>query len=230
RQTQITYNEFGQRASVTGPDGSTTHYSYYNNGLLARVEPPVGYGMDLFYDELGRLIKRVIDNQQLREWFYEKNNKQPCRIQYEDGTEAHFEYDVEGNLIKVTDALGHSQHFTYGPFDRLMQATDPLGAKTHYHYNAEAEFAGVTNRHGQKWYYDFDKGGRVAAEHHYDARVDHYQYDAAGRLNRHIKPDGVQHCHSYDPSGKLLETVTLDHNEQQLAKAWYEYDAASRLT
>ncbi|EMK3312837.1 RHS repeat-associated core domain-containing protein [Vibrio vulnificus] len=230
RQTQITYNEFGQRASVTGPDGSTTHYSYYNNGLLARVEPPVGYGMDLFYDELGRLIKRVTDNQQLREWFYEKNNKQPCRIQYEDGTEAHFEYDVEGNLIKVTDALGHSQHFTYGPFDRLMQAKDPLGAKTHYHYNAEAEFAGVTNRHGQKWYYDFDKGGRVSAEHHYDARVEHYQYDAAGRLNRHIKPDGVQHSHSYDPSGKLLETVTLDHNEQQLAKAWYEYDAASRLT
>ena len=78
--------------------------------------------------------------------------------------------------------------------------------------------------------HDFDKGGRVAAEHHYDARVEHYQYDAAGRLNRHIKPDGVQHSHSYDPSGKLLETVTLDHNEQQLGKAWYEYDAAFRLT
>ncbi|MGR5209397.1 RHS repeat-associated core domain-containing protein [Vibrio rotiferianus] len=229
-QTQITYTEFGQRATVTGPDGATTHYSYYSNGLLARVEPPIGYGMDLFYDEQGRLIKRVTDNKQVREWFYEKNNKQPCRIQYEDGTEAHFEYDVEGNLIKVTDALGHSQHFTYGPFDRLVEATDPLGAKTHYHYNAEAEFAGVTNTHGQKWYYDFDKGGRVAAEHHYDARVEHYQYDAAGRLNRHIKPDGVQHSHSYDPSGKLLETVTLDHHEQQLGKAWYEYDAASRLT
>ncbi|WP_337165881.1 RHS repeat-associated core domain-containing protein [Vibrio fluvialis] len=230
RQTQISYTEFGQRETVTGPDGSTTHYSYYNNGLLARVEPPVGYGMDLFYDKQGRLIKRVTDNKQVREWLYEKSNKQPCRIQYEDGTQAHFEYDVEGNLINVTDALGHSQHFTYGPFDRLMQATDPLGAKTHYHYNAEAEFAGVTNSHGQKWYYDFDKGGRVSAEHHYDARVDHYQYDAAGRLNRHIKPDGVQHSHSYDPSGKLLETVTLDHDEQPLGKTWYEYDAASRLT
>ncbi|HAS6053339.1 hypothetical protein [Vibrio vulnificus] len=33
---------------------------------------------------------------------------------------------------------------------------------------------------------------------------------------------------SYDPSGKLLEMVTLDHNEQQLGKAWYEYDVASR--
>ncbi|MDS1772058.1 RHS repeat-associated core domain-containing protein [Vibrio vulnificus] len=230
RQTQISYTEFGQRATVTGPDGSTTHYSYYSNGLLARVEPPVGYGMDLFYDELGRLIKRVTDNKQVREWVYENNSKQPCRIQYEDGTHAYFEYDIEGNLTKATDALGNSQHFTYGPFDKLSKVIDPLGAVTHYHYNAEAEFAGVINRHGQKWYYDFDKGGRVSAEHHYDARVDHYQYDAAGRLNRHIKPDGVQHCHSYDPSGKLLETVTLDHNELPLSKAWYEYDAASRLT
>ncbi|RZP74423.1 hypothetical protein D8T51_17095 [Vibrio vulnificus] len=230
RQTQISYTEFGQRATVTGPDGSTTHYSYYNNGLLARVEPPVGYGMDLFYDKQGRLIKRVTDNKQVREWVYEKNSKQPCRIQYEDGTYAHFEYDIEGNLTKATDALGNSQHFNYGPFDKLSKVINPLGAVTQYHYNAEAEFAGVTNSHGQKWYYDFDKGGRVSAEHHYDARVDHYQYDAAGRLNRHIKPDGVQHSHSYNPSGKLLETVTLDHNEQQLAKTWYEYDAASRLT
>ncbi|POB48184.1 HNH/endonuclease VII fold putative polymorphic toxin [Vibrio vulnificus] len=230
RQTQISYTEFGQRATVTGPDGSTTHYSYYSNGLLARVEPPVGYGMDLFYDELGRLIKRVTDNKQVREWVYENNSKQPCRIQYEDGTHAYFEYDIEGNLTKATDALGNSQHFNYGPFDKLSKVIDPLGAVTHYHYNAEAEFAGVINSHGQKWYYDFDKGGRVSAEHHYDARVDHYQYDAAGRLNRHIKPDGVQHSHSYDPSGKLLETVTLDHNEQPLGKTWYEYDAASRLT
>ncbi|WP_332420201.1 DUF6531 domain-containing protein, partial [Vibrio metschnikovii] len=230
RQTRWTYTEWGQRASVTGPDGSITKFSYHDTGLLARIEPAVGYGINLFYDSQSRLIKRVTDNKQTREWFYDKQQKQPARVRYEDGSQAYFDYDIEGNLVKVTDALGHSQHFSYGPFDKLTQVTDPLGAVTHYHYNAEAEFAGVTNRHGQKWYYDFDEGGRISAEHHYDARVEQYQYDAANRLTVHSKPDGVQHRYRYDPSGKLLETVTFDHNEQQLGKAWYEYDAASRLT
>nr|WP_268982052.1 RHS repeat domain-containing protein [Vibrio nitrifigilis] len=58
----------------------------------------------------------------------------PSQVWYEDGTHASFKYDIEGNLIKVTDALGNASTFTYGAFDKLLSATDPMGSVTQYHY------------------------------------------------------------------------------------------------
>ncbi|OOE77138.1 DUF6531 domain-containing protein [Salinivibrio sp. ML290] len=230
RETTLTYTPEGHRESLTEPDGTTTRYTYNELGLLARVAPQVGMGMRFEYDRQGRLCRRISDNNLVRTWHYQNDSLSPSSVCYEDGTAAYFEYDIEGNLVKVTDALGHSQSFDYDAFDLLSQAIDPLGAVTRYHYNAEAEFAGVTNSQGHDWRYTFDKQGRVVSQQHYDKRVEHYEYDAAGRLSRHTKPDGYQHQYDYDQGGRVSHIHTFDASGAPAGQTWYEYDAASRLT
>ncbi|WP_164831627.1 RHS repeat domain-containing protein, partial [Salinivibrio socompensis] len=97
------------------------------------MQPQVGMGMRFEYDRQGRLCRRVSDNNLVRTWHYQGDSLTPRSVCYEDGTAAYFEYDIEGNLVKVTDALGHSQSFDYDAFDLLSQAIDPLGAVTRYH-------------------------------------------------------------------------------------------------
>ncbi|MDW6093944.1 RHS repeat-associated core domain-containing protein [Vibrio rhizosphaerae] len=235
RVWQMSYTERGLRDSLTEPDGSVTRYHYNERGLLTRLEPAAGYGMNFHYDRFDRLVKRVSDKRDsqgnlTRRWHYHQSNPFPEKVIYEDGSEAHFSYDIEGNLTAVTDALGQTQHFTYGAFDKLKTVTDPLGATTRYHYNAEAEFAGVTNSHGQQWLYGFDKLGRIESERHYDGRTEIYGYDAVGRLVQRSKPDGHTLRYQYDVCGRLLQSESFDNQDNPTGKSWYEYDAASRLT
>ncbi|WP_088133671.1 RHS repeat-associated core domain-containing protein [Vibrio gazogenes] len=235
RVWQMTYTERGLRDSVTEPDGSVTRYTYNERGLLMRLDPATGYGMTFHYDRFDRLVKRVSDKRDsqgylTRQWHYHQSNSFPDKVIYEDGSEAHFSYDIEGNLISVTDALGQTQRFEYGAFDKLKAVTDPLGATTQYHYNVEAEFAGVTNSHGQQWLYGFDQLGRIESERHYDGRTETYAYDPAGRLMQRSKPDGHTFRYQYDVCGRLLQSESFDNQDNATGKSWYEYDAASRLT
>ncbi len=84
------------------------------------------------------------DEKQTRRWYYRSESTSPYQVEYEDGTATRFDYDIEGNIVAITDALGQTTHYEYGAFDKLASTTDPLGATTQYHYNVEAEFAGVT--------------------------------------------------------------------------------------
>ncbi|WP_157834655.1 RHS repeat domain-containing protein, partial [Oceanospirillum beijerinckii] len=87
------------------------------------------------YDAQGRISQRISHQEEgtpdlIRRWFYHDSSPRPARIQWEDGTESQFEYDIEGNLIRTTNPRGDSQHYQYGAFDKLIQSTDPLGAST----------------------------------------------------------------------------------------------------
>ncbi|WP_068713411.1 RHS repeat-associated core domain-containing protein [Vibrio tritonius] len=227
-QWHYEYNEHGLRTLSQGPDGLAVRYDYDDFGRLVRLRPEMGEAVSFAYDTLGRLESRTIANQ-TRRWRYEDAQRMPSQVWYEDGTHASFKYDIEGNLIKVTDALGNASTFTYGAFDKLLSATDPMGSVTQYHYNPMAEFAGVTNSQGRQWRYEFDACGRIHTERHYDGRQERYQYDLAGRLVQHTKPDQHALTYLYNQDGQLTENHTFDPQGERTSRTWYEYDDAGRL-
>ncbi len=167
-------------------------------------------------------------DKQSRSWQYQGQFLKPSQVTYEDGTNAFFEYDIEGNISQITNALGEVFNYEYGAFDKLAKQTDPLGATTEYHYNAIAEFAGVKNSHGKDWYYEFDTSGRIAAEVHYDNRRVTYAYDKAGQMLAQTKPDGTSLNYRYDILGRLIASYSGEaKNPQNLSE--FEYDISSRL-
>ncbi|WP_136485613.1 AHH domain-containing protein [Vibrio sp. H11] len=227
-QWEYEYNEHGLRTLSRGPDGLAVHYDYDDIGRLIGLRPEMGEAVTFTYDALGRLSARTIGGQ-TRRWRYEDTKRMPAQVVYEDGTHASFQYDIEGNLTKVTDAMGNASAFSYGAFDKLLTATDPMGAVTQYHYNPMAEFAGVTNSQGHQWRYEFDECGRIHTERHYDGRTESYRYDSAGRLVEHIKPNQHALTYRYNADGQLVENHSLNPLGEQTGRTWYEYDDAGRL-
>ena len=229
RQWQHQYNALGQRTVTTSPDGVKSHYRYNAHGLLEQMKPENRTGFHFTYDNHYRLIKRVSDEQQTRRWSYRNDSQSPYQVEYEDGSKTLFDYDIEGNVVAITDALGNVTRYQYGAFDKLTATTDPLGATIQYHYNAEAEFAGVTNSKGKQWTYEFDALGRASSERHYDGRQHHFGYDELGRLASQTKPNNHVLNYQYNDSGYLAHIQTLDASGNSTGHTWYEYDEAARL-
>lgn len=234
------YTPQGLVAAVTDPVGHRSQWHYGEQGLPVRYEPANGAPWRFVYDQQDRLVARYQEGEQgalVRRWEYRHHARQPSKVIYEDGTESRFDYDIEGNLVRLTDALGHHHQLTYGAFDNLQSVTDPLGATTRYHYNAESDFAGVTNSQGHHWRYEFDACGRVATEVHYDGRRYDYRYDVAGQLVLRRAPDNRELHYHYDVLGRLARIEAWraqgEHSDPiartKESETHFAYDAAGRL-
>lgn len=226
------YTPQGLLSAMTDPSGLRSQWQYTLRGLLASYEPAVGAPWRFDYDPQDRLVARYQQSDQhtlVRRWEYRHHEQQPSKVIYEDGTESRFDYDIEGNLVRLTDALGQQHQLAYSAFDNLQSVTDPLGATTRYYYNAESEFAGVTNSLGRSWRYEFDHCGRVAREVHYDGRRYDYRYDMVGQLVLRRAPDNAELHYHYDALGRLSRVEALREHGEREGETHFAYDAAGRL-
>ncbi|NRD72171.1 RHS repeat protein [Shewanella sp. VB17] len=265
------YNERGQLTIRMSPDGLQTGFTYTEQGHIGQITPPLGDKISFKYDPLGRLAERIThvsngDAEQdsvagaisasrpkplVRRWHYADTALHPSYVVFEDGSQQHFDYDIEGNLTKVVDPLGQVYGYRYGAFDSLIESTDPLGHTTEYKYNKEGQFEGVVNSQRHQWRYHYNSAGQIIKETHYDGRVTLFDYDALGRVSARTTPDGAQLCFYYDDLGRLIQKQAFKPVEHvsasdpiaaSLAKqkgskpryivasnTFFEYDMASQL-
>ncbi len=155
-----------------------------------------------------------------------------------------YEYDVQGNLTKVTNALGHVNEITahdalgrplsltdsngvlttldYDDLGRLISRTT-AGASTQYTYDAIGNVASITLANQTTLSYDYDDAARlIGIEDALGNRID-YTLDAAGnRIEEHIKDSNATLRYSraqvYDALSRLREVVGLNGSQQ------FDYD------
>jgi len=148
-------------------------------------------------------------------------------------------YDVQGNVIAESDALGHTRTFTYDARSRQTAATDANGGATLFEYDLLGRMASVTDPLGNQTRYEYDLLDQVIAERVIrdgQELVTRYQYDLAGNLLSEVDRLGrVRHI-DYDALGRPSEEqwyASLTDAEQQAPAINHlrrRYDAAGRLT
>ena len=134
-----------------------------------------------------------------------------------------------GQLMKITDALGHITRLNrYSAHGQLEKLTDPNGLVTKMVYDVRQRFT------------SFAEGGEITA----------YSYDPAGQVTRVTRPDGGYLAYTYDTAHRLIKTqdnlgntltYTLDAMGNRLKEEAHDpggqlartqsrvYDALSRL-
>ncbi|SHF34792.1 RHS repeat domain-containing protein, partial [Thermomonas hydrothermalis] len=130
-------------------------------------------------------------------------------------------YDTAGNLLTVTNSLGHvTRYEDYNALGLPGKVTNPNGGVTWYTYNAR---------------------GQVLTEKRYDAgayQTTTYSYDARGRLSSVTTPDGVAVRYDYDNFDRLVQvsrdelysSYAKDGLEPPTAFERYTYNLLSQVT
>jgi RHS repeat-associated protein len=159
-------------------------------------------------------------------------------------------YDVNGNKVSDTDALGNTTKYVYDALNRLVETdypdqtkstktydfrnnvikeTDQAKNVTQHVYDAAGRQTSVTRGYGSTTtapsttYYTYYDDGRKATETDPAGNLTNYYYDAAGRLTSVIGAQGVMQ-YGYDDAGN--RTSSTDGNSN---KTSFQYDARKRL-
>ncbi len=233
------YDAMGRTTKVM--DGrSTTFYTYTPTGRLKSVVDALGNETAYTYDSLDNLksIQRAegkIGNVDASLENFPTVGK--------DGHVTIYDYDLSGQLTKVTDALGQVETYEYDQYGRLVSKTDRDNYTTTYGYNALGAVTNVGYADGKtvafaynelnqlneiidwlgKTTLENDVLGRILKVTDYKGRTVAYEYGKSGERTKIVYSDGREAIYNYD---EKLNLTSIVGNGQTTT---YDYDELGRL-
>jgi RHS repeat-associated protein len=209
RRTEYRYNATGQLVEVDGPRTDVediTRYEYNADGTLSRIANVLGHVSQITrHDGSGRPLEMVDPNGLTTTLGYDARGRLKTR---QVGSEiTTFNYDLAGNLIKITPPDGQSLSYGYDNARRLVTISDSRGNTIHYTRNAAGQ---VIQQHVK------DNSGTLV-------RAVSRVYDDLNQLTTVLGNNGQQTSYQYDGNGNRTRSADADQNATQ-----YAFDALDR--
>lgn len=228
RATSFAYDAAGNRTRLVDPAERTSTYGYDNANRLTSITYSDGVtpNVTLRYDNAGRR-ETMSDGSGTSGYTWDSLGR---LTQHTDGlgNTVRYEYDLAGNVTRLTYPGNESVTRTYDNAGRLASVTDWLSGVTRFGYDPDSELTRIVQPEasGNSDAYSFDNAGRVSSASFRQGTTQlaslTYTRDNTG-LPTNEPQTGL-------PGSNMTGTYTaLD----QLATAQgsaYSYDAADNLT
>ena len=195
RVTRLTYDAWGNVATLTGPEGGVYAMAHDVMGNITEFTDPLGSRWSASYDAAGDIT----------------------RIRDPLGATALYEYDRVGHLVAVTDAGGSTTRLVHNRQNNLTEVTDPLGGTWHYEYTEAALLARAVDPRGANRVYSYDRDGRLRSYTDQTGGRTTYEYlpgrtagnPNSGALLRVTYPTYAEE-QVFDPRGRVVLLDRLD--------------------
>jgi YD repeat-containing protein len=217
RWTYYEYDPIGRLTKITYPDGTFTTTNYLK-GTLTYIDAN-GHKKVEVKDVYGRIIE-------VQEYTGDEANG------FTLYATTQYEYDVLGNLIKVTDANGNQTIMTYDTLSRKISMDDPDMGYWEYGYDANDNLTYQKDAKNQEITFQYDALNRITKKTYPDQTYIEYRYDESfstnpiGRLTTLIDSSGTTKYY-YDKLGQTIKTVkTIDGIDYTTETT---YDALGRI-
>lgn len=210
-----TYDLAGNITSAKDALGNITEYVYNKNGMLATVKNANGTRVDYDYDELDRIIKKAYDESTVVLYTYDADGN---RISMDDvAGVTGYEYDKNGRITAVKLSNGKSKiTYDYDIYGNITKLTYPDGTTVKYKYDELDRLVAITNREGENTAYKYDANGNVTEVHRPNNSYTLLSYDSNDRITK-VQNYGIvnffgfisktvllsQYQYSYDKSGNI---------------------------
>lgn len=113
-----------------------------------------------------------------------------------------YHYDADGDLIEVTDALGHAWHYAYEGH-LLVRETDRVGLSFYFQYDGVGSIARCVRTWGDGGIYDhvidYDPRNRKTLVENSHREITIYSHDERNQVTAVVDPLGGVTRHEYDP-------------------------------
>ena len=230
KSTQYTYDAVGQLTQVTEPAGNTLTYTYDAAHRLTRITDNLGNKISYTLDLMGnRTREEVRDpaNTLLRTHsrVYDALN----RMQQESGvtTQLNYQYDPQGNLTAVIDALNQATHYAYDALSRQTIQIDAAAGLTRYDYNALDQLTQVTDPNNVATQYTRNALGDLKQQTSKDSGTTQNSYDMAGNLTSRTDAKGQIASYTYDALNRLTRASYPATANSGTLQIDYQYDSGT---
>lgn len=244
------WDEYGNMIAVTDRIGQRTTSEYDDRGRLTHQVTAEGADLQYGYDEHDRTITVVAGSVEdagtdaVTTYEYAGADRNPSVMvdpsggrttmvwdgnllaEITDPTDVvlQFSYDIHGDLIATTNAVGNTARLERDDAGRVTDAVTPSGHRTTYSFD-ESDLP-VTRRDadGAIWRFEHSAAGRLTAQIAPDGGRTEREYGPAGVESRKIDPLGRSVTRVLDDIGNV-STMRLPDGS-----TWtYTHDALSRL-
>ncbi|MEM7126078.1 MAG: toxin TcdB middle/N-terminal domain-containing protein [Chloroflexota bacterium] len=236
--TALHYDPMGRAVRAINPDGSFNSVTHGPLMELAYDEednrsdsPHYSTPTTSIYDGLQRLIRleeaNIVDGQP---------------VTYK----THYEYDLQGNITKITDSHGNVRTMTYDGLARRLTMSDPNRGTWRYAYDDVSNLIRIDDAVGQSLHYTYDAVNRPVMERweftngrepvvnaifHYDDDKAPAHQDAQNTMGMitYVEDQAGATYFSYDPRGNPIGSIRHFKEEGINLVTRSEYDSMDRL-
>lgn len=243
----------GDLTQITDPMGNVTRFAYEPRFHRLSLLIDANGNPTLYHHDMRGNLTGITDAAGKTEnWGYHPNgspntwtNRRRQGIQYQfnptnglllaklypDGSRAHYEYDLRGNLTAASNYTGRVTLDYYLNNDRLKRITYPGDLWLEYTYDDAGRRRAMTDQLGYELRYDYDTLGRLRSITNSDnIRIVLYDYDLAGRMALKTLGNGVFTTYTYDTANRLEKLTNALANGLILSFFNYGYDNRGRRT
>lgn len=212
-------------------------YTYDAAGRVIHVLNPDSTCSSVQYDDW---VRTSIDENGVRKRYTSDASGRLIKVEEFNGSEVYttvYEYDGQGNLVKLTDALGNITVINYDSLGRKTGMSDPDMGDWSYSYDLLGNLISQTDAKGQTLSFEYDLLNRLAkksaltggisitlAEYFYD---DTNKENSLGRLSKVTYAGGSTEFF-YDKLGREIKSVKVIDGVSYAVER--QYDNLSRLT
>ncbi|MDR2569883.1 MAG: hypothetical protein LBD23_06245, partial [Oscillospiraceae bacterium] len=148
-----------------------------------------------------------------------------------------YDYDKNGNIIKVTDVLGSVTTVSYDCLDRIKTITNALGHTKKFSYDALGNITSITDESDNETKYIYSSTGELIEVIDAMCHSTKYDYDKAGRMTRMEQYRVIDETYA-DLKQIELQVTTWERNKRgDIVKktapldgeSSYRYDALGNL-
>lgn len=229
-----TFNNKGQRTSITDPLNHATQFGYDASGKLTLTENALNNKHASIYDINGRLEKNIDPYTFEQRHIYNASGQLITTFD-EENYKQEMAYDAMGRISSQTDGAGNSISLEYG-VNKIRNVTqNQLAAKNHptfreeYQYDKRARIEKTITKLTTNLEHitskTYNAVGKIKTKTDAELKITKYDYDNLNRLVTITYPDLTKIKYDYDNRDNLL-TIT---NEKQVVFRSYTYDRKNRL-
>jgi RHS repeat-associated protein len=195
---------------------------------LAAIEDPAGLGLDLQYDQAGRLLgvrQRLEQRSLVLDYNHSGTRILAVALLTPDGrrhTLVRYDYDSLGRLAVVFDAAGAADRYEYDGDSQLVRESLKNGDEYQFRYDTRGRCVWTSglDRYDEKVlrYYEAIRWTEVTDSAGSTTR---YEWSATGQVTRIVDPAGGVWQTEYDDHGRIVAEV-----DGAGAAVRYSYDEA----
>ncbi|GHU37735.1 hypothetical protein FACS1894192_07390 [Bacilli bacterium] len=205
KTTTFAYDVNNQLIKATDGLGNATTYERSTSGLPTQITYANGTQESFEYDAKDNLVKKTDKNGKVTIFTYNSvYNLEKIKDHDRDSSAT---FDVRGNRISTTNALGETEQLAFDAGGFIQQSTNADGQITTYETDGLGNVTKVIEPNGAVYQYGYDGNGNKTKEVAPDGTTTLYTYNALNLLSTKVNANGDIEQYAYDKNGNVTKKI-----------------------